>query len=732
MSNSKPVVIRMLLEDKILSGDKKKVLLRVVSLDSLRSTVWLCRIDDHSWPFSICRAELEAQMDSEHGRYTIQPDDPYDSFEVGELNPKIDALHQRRYELVRPLMSGENESLMFIKSSRKALIRQRLKEANCSYDTIVDLIRRYWKRGMTYQALRPDYHKCGTIKDPAHVRKVKKDVKLGAPRKYGTSKGINIIGEYATKAIKQGAEFWARSRKFSLKDAYDKMVRLYFSKATKDDQGRITKYEIDHDNKPSYRQLQYHRDKLYPYGKKRRLREGLKNWNKKERPITGRADGDVQGPGDRFQVDATIADVYLVSSRDRRRIVGRPVIYFVIDVFSRLITGIYVGFEGPSWIGAMMALTNMVTDKVEFCRQYEIDIEKDEWPSQETCRRLMGDRGELMSVDLGQNIVQNLGIEIENASPGRADLKALVERRFGIVPLKFRPFVPGYVEKDFNERGAEDPRLKATLNLYEFTQLIILAVLEHNEQKIEGIEMPAEMVTEGLTACPLDLWEWGILNRSGRLKALPLDYVRLNVMPRDTARVTARGILFKKGYYSCDTAISEEWFAKARKETWTVDVSYDPRNLGLLYIRDSRMVKGYEVCRLLGCSSDLLGVSLFEEEEVDFHNKNTEAEKEKETQGNRLMKDKLTENIVKKAARETKAALDPTAPKSARTADIGNNKAEEKAFQRQREKFDLRGKSIDDNNPIIQGNSTFTDNDYFDKELAALEEKRKHREVSQE
>ena len=66
----------------------------------------------------------------------------------------------------------------------------------------------------------------------------------------------------------------------------------------------------------------------------------------------------------------------MVSSLDRNRIIGRPVIYAVMDVYSRIITGLYVGLEGPSWLGAMMALDNMVADKVEFCKQYNIDIKR--------------------------------------------------------------------------------------------------------------------------------------------------------------------------------------------------------------------------------------------------------------------------------------------------------------------------------------------------------------------
>ena len=49
-----------------------------------------------------------------------------------------------------------------------------------------------------------------------------------------------------------------------------------------------------------------------------------------------------------------------MSEQDRSLIVGRPVIYFVVDVFSRMVTGMYVvELPGQRHDGS----TNAVTDK---------------------------------------------------------------------------------------------------------------------------------------------------------------------------------------------------------------------------------------------------------------------------------------------------------------------------------------------------------------------------------
>ena len=348
-----------------------------------------------------------------------------------------------------------------------------------------------------------------------------------------------------------------------------------------------------------------------------------------------------------------------------------------------------------------MALVNMVTPKIEFCKQYGIEIDEADWPSHFAPKRIMGDRGELISVQLGKNITQCLRIDIENASPGRGDMKSIVERRFGIVPAKFRTFTPGYVEKDFNERGADDYRLGAALNLHEFTSIVIDAVLEHNFTPIRDKSLPADMITDGLTSAPNDLWQWGVVNRSGCLKKLTVEEVALNVMPSATARVTPHGIrLAKDVYYSSATAMKDEWFSKARRQEWDVTLSYDLRNMERAYLRDPKLPRGFEICNLLDRSFNYRGKSLFEIEELALDRKKIEAATEDDRQAKRLNADERMAKIRGKAKKATKAVLDPGVSKSSRTAATRANKADEKEIQRGAETFHLAGDRGSDMNTV--------------------------------
>lgn len=680
MNTNIVIVKRMIIKDL-----EQNSLLRVIFIDTISFSIWVCRIDDNSWPYPIRSEFLQSEIERENGVFSVNQDDPYRiliSLNGSETNS--DRKHKERLKLIYPLVSGENERLILFTKQRNSLIRNTVETENVSRQTIINLLKQFWKRGMTYSSLRPDYSNCGGRGKPRNLT----GKKVGARRTIATGTGINANNE-VKKVLKVGADYYFSKKGASLISAHDHAIRLFYAKSIYCENGVLKEKTIDPEKVPTVRQLQYYIKKTYSYQHIRRRRNGDKHYDLNEREIIGFADGDVQGPGDRFQIDATIADVYLISEFDRRRIVGRPVIYFVIDVFSRLITGVYVGFEGPSWVGAMMALVSMVTPKIEFCRQYGIDIEESDWPAHYAPRRILADRGELLSVNLGKNIIEHLLIEIENTSPGRADLKALVERRFGIVPANFKPFAPGYVEKDFNNRGAKDYRLEAALSLFEFTKLVIYAVMEHNFSPIRDLKIPAEMVTEHLTTAPIDLWQWGIANRSGSLRLLTTDEVSLEVMPTDNCRITAKGIFFKGSYYNCIEANEKEWFTKARRSSWSIPVSYDPRDLSLIYIRDRTLPNGFSKCRLLNQNDQNNRKSLFEIEEINIAKKRLEAEGENKRQEKRIFIDEKMEEIKKSGTALTNTVKDLTESKLKRTKNIRYNRLNEKSIQRSSESFHI-------------------------------------------
>ncbi|TBR56934.1 hypothetical protein B4U84_26175 [Westiellopsis prolifica IICB1] len=126
---------------------------------------------------------------------------------------------------------------------------------------------------------------------------------------------------------------------------------------------------------PTYAQFYYWYKKDRDLCRTLKSRGGEHRFNLRHRAVTGNTTNIANCPGSLYQIDATIGDIYLVSSLDRNRLIGRPVVYLVVDVFSRLIVGFSVSLEGPSWLGAMLALENATTNKVKFCQKYGIKLQ---------------------------------------------------------------------------------------------------------------------------------------------------------------------------------------------------------------------------------------------------------------------------------------------------------------------------------------------------------------------
>ena len=85
-------------------------------------------------------------------------------------------------------------------------------------------------------------------------------------------------------------------------------------------------------------------------------------------------------------------------------------LYIVKDVFSRFIAGFHVSVAPASTIEQMVALENTGINKVEFCKQYGIEIEEDDWPCAHLPKFLAGDRGELKA-KMTENLI-NINVDV--------------------------------------------------------------------------------------------------------------------------------------------------------------------------------------------------------------------------------------------------------------------------------------------------------------------------------
>ncbi len=614
------------------------------------------------------------------GRLTVEFTDPtMRILPEDRVPPKQRERRDFLWAIIRPLVSIQPE--IFVTDKRGHLVCKAVDEHRVTKQTIYRLLRRYWQRGMTPNALLPDYYRSGAAgKDKPVTGK-----KRGRPRIYGGDLGMNIDAKTRNRFASIITVEYARNRKLDLPKAYTELISRHYSVSEVSEetgQQRVVRLAIY----PSLAQFRYWFEKDNDTLDIERIRRTPRVYDKDMRAILGNSNSEVIGPGSRYQIDATIADVYLVSRYDRSKIVGRPVLYVLVDVFSRMIVGIYVGFEGPSWVGAMMALANTAADKVEYCRQYGLDIQPHDWPCQALPEVLLSDRGETAGDGI-KTLISNFNVHVETAAPYRADWKGIVEQKFRLIHADFAPYVPGYVQSDYRERGGEDYRLDATLDIDQFTYVILLCILHaNNSRTLKQYHRDPDMVADGVRTIPADLWEWGIRRRSGRLTHYPHELVKLSLLPADEATVTASGIRFFGCFYDCQKARKEHWYERARQgKKWKVTVSYDPRCMNTIYLQDAR--EHFIACSLLDRSKDFREMSLWEIDQITYINREMLATHTP----TELMGDINLIGDINAKVNEAEAMLaqQPATSLSnrAKTGNIRTNRAAEKESLRDRDAF---------------------------------------------
>lgn len=659
--------------------------IRILWLNPSNPGAFIIDIHAHdAVPEFIQLQELQSDLQLECSR--LLTSDPYQTFAEETLLPqKRKDRRDQAWKIIKHMVCDEPK--IYYPKHRAKLVADCVSAGLATRVTIYLYLRRYWQRGQTPNALIPDYAKSG---GKGKVRIANPKIKRGRPRKFGSLPGVNIDDEIRKIFRVAVVRYYMTQNKFTLQGAYDQMIKDFFCDRTIDpDTGCVVhsaSEDISDTGFPSFGQFNYwleqDHDRLHI--KRERLRPRI--YDKDLRGLLGTSTAEVWGPGARYQIDATIADVYLVSRIDRNKIIGRPVLYFVIDVFSRMIVGMYVGLEGPSWVGAMMALANTTSDKQAFCMQNGRKIEAADWPCHHLPATILGDRGEIEGRMI-ETLINNFNVTVENAAAYRADWKGIVEQRFNLIPAKFKPYVPGYIDVDYRARGGKDYRLDAVLDLDQFTRIIIECVLYYNNNhELKNYDKDRDLAADNLPMVPIELWNWGIANRSGSLRQFPEELVRFSLLPVEEATVTREGIRLRGLFYTCQKAVEERWFDKARQRgKWKVTVSFDPRDLDEICLHDPETPMQFKVCQLTERSRAYRKTSVWEIEQLQDVEKHIAANRQLHQQLAAADLSASIEGIVSGAVKQRGEPSKESAAK--RTKNIRANRANEKQSSRVAETF---------------------------------------------
>ena len=429
--------------------------------------------------------------------------------------------------------------------------------------------------------------------------------------------------------------FYYSAKKLSLRSAYD---MLLLSRYTDADGHLKEEHPSWHCFRHFYYEKNYHRRSRASIS-----RNGLTDYQRNHRPLFGSA-SDWKGKIGAFQMDATQADIYLVSRLDRSSVVGRPYVYLAVDTATQLIAGIYVGLEAGEQ-AVIRCLANAAMDKVEFCKQHGIEITKEEWPNVGLPGEIITDKGREFVGNRMNELTMKYGIEVETLPPFRPDGKGLVEKSFDLIQQRYKPVLrgKGVIEADAQERWAVDYRSQAILTPEEFTKVVIHCVLYLNRSRI--IKSASECDCEPIAA---KMWTW--YEQQNRSTILPIDEDALYQfgLPRKQVSLSRKGICENGLWY-----VSKDYkkFLENHKIGEKVTIAYDTEDVSRIFLIDKMEYLTFE---LASYCEKYAGVSSAEYEMERKTKKAGRQELERKDTEGRIQALQDIQEIVKKAERKEK------------------------------------------------------------------------------
>jgi len=330
---------------------------------------------------------------------------------------------------------------------------------------------------------------------------------------------------------------------------------------------------------PSFYQFRYYYRKHKKMQNYYISRDGLKNYQRNNRPLLG--DG-IQAFAPNIGVgmlDATVCDIYLVN--EAGKLTGRPILTACIDAFSGLCCGYTLSWEGGIY-SLRSLMVNIIADKVKHCKSFGIRIKASDWKCNRLPATFVTDMGkEYVSETFEQ--IADLGVTLVNLPAYRPELKGAVEKFFDVIQGLYKPHLKGrgVIETDYQERGTHDYRKDACLTLRDFEKIILRCILYYNSQRIiENFPYSEKMLSAGVQPYANAIWNYGIGQDGANLISVDYSTLVLTMLPRTTGRFSRKGLLVNKLRYRNDN------YTEAYLTGGTATVAYNPEDVSDVWVID--------------------------------------------------------------------------------------------------------------------------------------------------
>lgn len=269
--------------------------------------------------------------------------------------------------------------------------------------------------------------------------------------------------------------------------AYDAVLRRYFREPVEAPDGSSVRMVTlpEEERSVSYKMLyNYIRKHTEDYSCKGKDERDKQNNN---RQLVGNSRTGVYELGQIVEADEMELGCYVVDQNDGETVLGKAVVYCMVEVLSGICIGAYVSLENNSMRGFQQVFLSLLEPHKNQTQGYSIDYDEEDWPSMIVPDEIRCDRGSEYMSRAYSKAMGELGIRNTPVPPGCGSLKGVVESFNGLVQtyLKAQLKNNGYVEDKY--RGGDLAKGDACLTLEEIRGLVYQSVILYNRRVFEGL-----------------------------------------------------------------------------------------------------------------------------------------------------------------------------------------------------------------------------------------------------
>lgn len=403
--------------------------------------------------------------DIENGTVSACDVEPNPSFSLTEEEINVITERARVFENIIEKEMPEIENLFSVKKAKR----------NNDAEAILLGVSRRWLREMLKAYLRSGRNKFSLIDH----RKGNYRKKVPHSKDYENPK--NDVDEILKYGLKMFVKYGKPGQ------AYDAVLRQYFREPVEAPDGSSVKMVTlpEEERSVSYKMLyNYIRKHTEDYSCKGKDERDKQNNN---RQLVGNSRTGVYELGQIVEADEMELGCYVVDQNDGETVLGKAVVYCMVEVLSGICIGAYVSLENNSMRGFQQVFLSLLEPHKNQTKGYNIDYDEEDWPSMIVPNEIRCDRGSEYMSKAYSKAMGELGIRNTPVPPGCGSLKGVVESFNGLVQtyLKAQLKNNGYVEDKY--RGGDLAKGAACLTLEEIRGLVYQSVILYNRRVFEGL-----------------------------------------------------------------------------------------------------------------------------------------------------------------------------------------------------------------------------------------------------